>query len=111
MIKAKIKINKRAMLLVALLLIFVALAVGFNINKFQAHAYANESTDYETQYYELQPILEKNFDETGEQINVSFVLDSQYVLLNVTYETNGFTLATPLIVNENNISMIALLEA
>ncbi len=58
----------------------VALTVGFNTTKLQLHAYANESADYETQYYELSPILEKNFYETGEQINVSFILDSQYVL-------------------------------
>jgi hypothetical protein len=57
MIKEKIKIKKRTMLEVALLLIVVALTVGFNTDKLQAHAYANESTDYETQYYELSPIL------------------------------------------------------
>lgn len=106
MIKEKIRIKKRTMPIIALLLIVVALGVGFNTNKLQVHAYANESTDYETQYYELSPILEKNFYETGEQINVSFVLDSQYVLSNITYETNGFTLANPPIVNENSISVV-----
>lgn len=94
------------MLEVALLLIVVALTVGFNTNKLQAHAYANESTDCETQYYELSPILEKSFYETGEQINVSFVLDSQYVILNVTYETNGFILVNSPFVNENSISVV-----
>lgn len=102
----RIKIEKNTMLEVALLLIVVALTVGFNTNKLHVYALSNESTDCETQYYELSPILEKNFYETGEQINVCFVLDSQYALLNVTYETNGFILVNSPFVNENSISVV-----
>ena len=49
MIKEKIKTKKRT-LSVALLLIIIVLAVSSNISIIQAHAYTNESTDYETQY-------------------------------------------------------------
>ncbi|MCL2630592.1 MAG: leucine-rich repeat protein [Firmicutes bacterium] len=104
--------NKKAFaIFVALFVMLAVIGAFFVTNDTETKlTYADSTEIVEAVYYELSPILDKHLYENGEQLEISFTLDSQYVLSNITFEVYGFEVIAAPVLNGGNSTIGVVLE-